>query len=211
MSRAFLVDDHPTVCYGLSQILKSLGFTDVVEAGSIVKARELILEYDCGPDDVVLLDLTLKDGDGVKVLQYLRKQGYVTPVLIHSITKIKANNLRLLKEGANGFLSKGSPLSALPDAINCIRNGGIYLEPDVTADVVHNVVTGQNGDLHNMLSARELEVLLLLGQGLTITTIANNLGLSVNTVSTYRARIVSKFKVDTILDLMRYTILNKLV
>lgn len=207
MKQLFIVDDHPAIRTGLGYLLKPAGWELVLEAGTVESAKR---DYATVPWDLCLLDLNLPDGDGLEVLQHMRRNNVTTPVLVHSMAPDREAGVRVLKAGANGFVHKGSDPAELLRAVGVLEEGQIYVSHELSSAVVGRVVKGGAAAPHDALSKREMEVMYLLGQGMTITAIALKMELNVNTVSTYRARILEKLGLDSTLQLMRYILTNKL-
>lgn len=207
MKQLFIVDDHPAIRHGLGSLLTRTGWNLALEAGSVAEAKAV---YRLVPWDLCILDLNLPDGDGLEFLRQVRQTGYLAPVLIHSMAADREVGVRVLKAGANGFVHKGSLSSELLAAVARIEDGDTYISAELGSALAGRMARGHVSALHEILSKRETEVMMLLGKGMTITAIASSIGLSANTVSTYRARILEKLKLDNTLELIRYLIVNKL-
>lgn len=175
----------------------------VAEAASAEAALEAIRREDW---DLMILDVSLPDKHGLEVLKEARLLRQNLPILIWSQYPEREFALRMIKAGAAGYLSKDCAPSELLQAIRQVTSGHRYITPTMAENIVDFVTDGQPVSPHDRLSDRELEVLRLLGQGKTVSMIADDMALSVKTISTYRARTLEKLNLHTTADLMRYAI-----
>jgi len=161
--------------------------------------------------DVLVLDIGMPKRSGLEILQELRAIQPKLPVLILSVHPEDQYAIRVLKAGAAGYLSKDSALDELVDAIRKAVGGGRY----VSASLAEKLALGLSGGLdklpHETLSDREMTVLLKMGAGMSVGEIADELALSVKTVSTYRTRILEKMGYKSNADLIRYVIEHQLL
>ncbi|MCG3143837.1 MAG: Response regulator UvrY [Gammaproteobacteria bacterium] len=206
--RIIIADDHPIVRRGVHDILiESFPKLDVVEvdtAGALF--TRLKDEF-----DLVLLDLSLPDRNGLDCLGQIKKQHPSLPVLILSMHAEEHFAVRALKSGASGYLTKDKAAEELVRAVRRIMGGGRYVSSEL-AEHLAAELTGEAAKApHEMLSDREFRVLRLIGAGRSVSEIAQELYLSVKTVSTYRTRLLSKMQLKTNADLTRYCIQNHLV
>jgi two-component system invasion response regulator UvrY len=204
--RILLVDDHPVVRHGIRQILiDGLRAVTVGEASDVPTASAR-LRTDAW--DVVVLDLTLPGASGLDLLKEIRRERPALPVLVLSMHPAAQFARRVLSAGASGYLTKDSAATDLVDAIEQIRRGRMYLgsqSPDGTRTPTEGTAP------HDKLSDREYQVLRMLGSGMTVSEIATACGLSVKTVSTYRARLLEKLEMHSNAEVMRYAIENGLM
>jgi len=209
MVRVFIVDDHAIVRRGLTQILAEtpdLKFAG--EADTAAQAVRLLRETDC---DVVLLDISLPDRNGIDLLKQLKRDYPRLPVLVLSMHKDREFALRALKGGAAGYLTKQSAPMQLVDAIRHVSAGKRYITRSM-ADEVANALAGDAEESpHDKLSDREYQTLCLIASGKTLSNIAGELLISPKTVSVYRARVLEKLKLKNNADITRYAIKNQLV
>jgi DNA-binding NarL/FixJ family response regulator len=204
--RILLVDDHPVVRHGIRQILiDGLKSVIVGEAGDVPTAWSRI-QTDVW--DVIVLDLSLPGASGLDLLKEIRRERPALPVLVLSMHPAAQFARRVLAAGASGYLTKDSAATALVDAIEQIRRGRVYVSGQLPGWAQPPVVAGAP---HDKLSDREYQVLRMLGSGFTVSEIAAACGLSVKTVSTYRARLLEKFGMHSNAELMRYAIENGLM
>ena len=206
MTRILLIDDHPIVRLGVRRIL-SEHFNPVVigEAGDAESGSAQALNEDW---DVVVLDITMPGATGLDVLKHLREQRPALPILVLSIHPANQFARRALHAGASGYLTKDSATSELVGAVEDVRRGRKYV-----SDAVKATMTGTRSKIatHETLSDREYQALRMLGSGRTVSEISEELGLSVKTVSTYRARVLQKLGMRTNAELMRYAMENALL
>lgn len=205
MPRILVVDDHPVVREGIGRVLAaSLPQVALGGAESAAAARECMrLE----PWDLVILDLTLGNDDGVQVLKWIRESHPAVPVLVVSMHAPAEFARRTVKAGAAGYISKDSPPHELLRAVNAVLSGETF----IPSDAGDEQPVDTKGLPHERLSDREYQVLRMIGQARTVSEIAAELSLSVKTVSTYRSRILDKMNLRTSAELMRYVITHRLV
>jgi two-component system, NarL family, invasion response regulator UvrY len=204
--RILLVDDHPVVRQGIRQILvDGLKAVSLGEASDVTTALTRIRSDGW---DLVVLDLTLPGASGLDLLKTIRRERPALPVLVLSMHPAAQFARRVLGAGASGYLTKDSAATELVDAIKQIRRGQLYLgskAPEWT------ITPAAGAAPHDSLSDREYQVLRMIGSGLTVSEIATTCGLSVKTVSTYRARLLEKLEMRSNAEVMRYAIENGLM
>jgi len=206
MTRILLIDDHPIVRLGVRRIL-SEHFNPVFigEAGDADSGAAQALSEEW---DVVVLDITMPGAVGLDVLKHIREQRPSLPILVLSIHPANQFARRALHAGASGYLTKESAPSELVGAIEEVKRGKRYV-----SDAVKATMGGTKSRIatHETLSDREYQALRMLGSGRTVSEISEELGLSVKTVSTYRARVLQKLGMRTNAELMRYAMENGLL
>lgn len=203
-----IVDDHAILRAGLKQVLSEAGDIEVVaEGGTASEAMQLSRSQDA---DVLLLDITLPDRSGIEALQSIKKGNPQLSVLMLSMHREDQYALRALKAGASGYLCKQSASDDLVDAVYMVAKGKKYISPAV-AEILANQVSGDSEKpLHETLSNREYETLMLIASGLSVSEIAEKLSLSVKTISMYRTRLLEKMQLKHNADITHYVIKNKL-
>lgn len=211
MTRILIVDDHMIIRRGLRQILSELpAIGDIHEAEDGPTALRLLRTTLV---DVVLLDIALGERDGLDVLKTLHGEFPRLGVIMLSVYPENQFALRAIRGGAHAYLNKGCSPDILFAAIAKVASGGLYITP-VLAELLAQNVRGSPDDEkppHEALSNREFQVLQLLAQGRSVGQIAQQLVLSANTISTYRARIFEKLGLHNPADLFSYTARHRLM
>ncbi|MHB8483502.1 MAG: response regulator, partial [Nitrospiria bacterium] len=160
---------------------------------------------------VAVLDMTMPGKAGLDLIKEIKQEQPDLPVLILSIHSEDQYAVRLLKAGASGYLTKESAPEELVQAIRKVASGGKYISPNLAERLVFDLQTGVEKPFHEILSDREYQVMCLIAQGKRVKQIADQMALSIKTVSTYRSRILEKMNMKTNAELIRYGIQNKLV
>ena len=207
--KILLADDHAMLRGGLKLML--LEAIPGVEFGEAENCQQALDAATNGAWDLVILDISMPGRGGLDVLKEIHQQCPRLPVLILSTYEERQFAMRAFRSGASGYLTKASAGSELIRAVERILAGGRYVSA-VLAEQLASVL-GDPGTavLHQRLSAREFEILRLFAVGKTVKEIAGDLSLSVNTISTYRTRILEKMKMRGNSELMRYAITNHLI
>lgn len=209
MIRVLLADDHPIVRDGLRNHLEEDGFEVVGEAADSREAYRMAMDAD---PDVLVLDLEMPGRGGLDTLRELKRLKPELAVLVLSRHDEDPYAVRSIRSGAAGYLTKQSITEELAEAIRTVAGGKRYISPSVAATLAMHLESGEEeGKPHESLSDRELQVLCLMGKGMTATEIADDLALSVKTISTYRSRILDKMMLENNAQLIRYAVENKLV
>lgn len=209
MIQVLIADDHPVVRRGLKQILAEE--PDITVVGEASDAQELLEQTRKQHCDVVVLDITMPGRGGLDALKELRDQRPKLPVLVLSIHPEDQFGLRVLKAGAAGYMNKESAPDELVKAIRKVFGGGKYLSPSLAEILAFDLEHDTKKPPHETLSDREYQVMCLLASGKTVGDVSRELSLSVKTISTYRARILEKMKMETNAELTYYAIKNRLV
>ena len=209
MTKILVVDDHAIVRQGLKQILADT--PDLVVAGEASTGQEALEKVRTGQWDVVILNISLPDRSGVTVLEQLKTQYPDLPVLMLSMHAEEQYAVRVMKAGAAGYLPKESAPDQLVSAIHKVARGGKYVSPTLMEKFVSDLGTDPKKPRHEILSAREFQVLCMIAGGKSLTEIAEDLGVSVKTISTHRTRMLKKMELKTNADLIHYAIRTGLV
>jgi two-component system invasion response regulator UvrY len=209
MIKVVVVDDHAVVREGLKRIIaENVGMIVTGEAADGHEAMRVIKSEPC---DVVLLDITMPNKNGLDVLKELHAESPRLPVLVLSMHGEDQYAIRVLRAGAAGYLTKDSAPAKLVQAIRKVVRGGKYVSPTLAERLVFDLGTDSDKAPHEVLSDREYQVLCMISSGKTVTQIAEELALSVKTISTYRVRILEKLKMKNNAEITRYAIKEGLV
>jgi len=209
MTRILIADDHQIVRAGLKNLLAEYKeFTVAGEAGSGAETVKMVRASDW---DLVLLDITMPDMNGVDTLQQIKRSKPDLPVLILSMHPEDQYAVNLLRAGANGYVCKECAPEQLIGAIRTVVAGRRYVSPALGDQLAHDLSGDTQKALHTELSEREFQVFCKLAAGQAVSEIANELFLSVKTVSTYRSRILEKMGMKTNANLTYYAIKHGLI
>jgi two-component system, NarL family, invasion response regulator UvrY len=204
MKNILIVDDHSVMREGIKQILEDeLINVTFGEAGNAAEALELISGK---PWDAVILDIELPGRSGLDALKEIRQQKPEIPVLVYSMHAEEQFAVRALRSGAWGYLSKADVSGQLVVAIRQLLSGRKYLSESVVDKMATELDVLADKPLHETLSNREFQTLLMLASGKTTTAIAEELSLGISTISTYRARILEKMGMKSNSDIIHYVI-----
>ncbi len=207
--KIIITDDHTIVREGLKQILNET--QDIKVAGEAANGQELLKILREGHYDIVLLDISMPGLNGLDALKQIKSIKPDLPVLVLSMHPAEQYAVRVLRAGASGYLTKESASDELINAIRKIVTGRKYISQTVAEKLALELNADKEKPLHETLSDREYQILVLIASGKTLTEIAGNLTLSVKTISTYRTRILKKMNMDNNAQLTYYAILNGLV
>lgn len=209
MIRILIADDHAIVRAGLKQFIASDG--DMQVTGEASGGDETIELVRNGEFDVVLLDIRMPEGSGIDTLKQLKALRPRLPVLMLSGFAEEQYALNLLRAGAAGYISKEAAPTELVKAIRTVVMGRKYVSPEL-AQILATGVTGETDKpLHAQLSQREFQIFCKLAAGESVSSIADELLISVKTVSTYRTRVLEKMNLKSNADLTYYAIKNGLI
>lgn len=198
--RILIVDDHPIVRAGLRQVLEAHGLAVCADVGNAHEVLDAVRQHH---PSLVILDLALKDANGINLARDLRLEFKDLAILILSIHEEALYAARAIQAGANGFLSKSSPPEEILSAVDTVLAGNTYLSRAAGKSARRS---GEQKDVAPRLTNRELQVLDLLGQGLAPRHIAAELNLSVSTIEVYRERLKSKLDLENAAALSRYAV-----
>ena len=204
MIRTFIIDDHPLVREGLKQILSESSEMKVADEGGY--GRDTLNKIDKNQYNVIILDTYFS---GIPVVDFIKDIKNIKPdlpVLVLNMRSEKDNGLRFLREGASGCLAKECEADELKEAIRKVSKGKNYISPSLAEKIALKIVTNGEQIQHEKLSRREFEVMLLIAGGRSLNEIAQELSLSVKTISVHRARIMKKMKMKNNVRLTCYVI-----
>jgi DNA-binding NarL/FixJ family response regulator len=201
--RVFLVDDHPLVRRGVADVIAREADLELCgEAGDVAEALQ---EVERTRPDIVVIDLSLKTGHGIDLIERIKARDPRVKMLVSSMHEETLFAERVLQAGAMGYVTKQEPPETLLGAIRQVLRGEVYLSPRMTSRLLHRLSSGSppREDPIQALSNREIEVFEMIGQGLTIQQIAGRLHLSPKTVETHREKIKQKLNFKSSAELGR--------
>lgn len=204
-----IADDHTIVRKGIKQIIMEEFIEAVIE--EVADGNEMLHKIRSEKFDIVISDISMPGRSGLESLKQVKEEFPKLPVLILSMHSEDQYAIRVLKAGASGYLTKDSAPEELVKAVKQIISTGRYISPAVADKLAENINQNSTEELHESLSDREFEVLKMIGSGKTVSEIAQILSLSVNTISTYRVRILEKTKLHSNSEVMHYVLENKLI
>jgi DNA-binding NarL/FixJ family response regulator len=209
MKKVLLVDDHNIVRQGLRNLIDLE--SDLEVTGEAASGNEAIKLARSNSYDVVVMDISMPEKNGVDTLHDLKRIAPDLPVLILSGYAEEQYALNLIRIGCKGYLSKDAEPEEIITAIRAIANGKRYIS-SILAELMTNEITQPKDKLlHETLSEREFQVFFKLASGRSVTEIGEELFISIKTVSTYRSRILEKMGLKTNADLTYYAIKNALI
>jgi DNA-binding NarL/FixJ family response regulator len=206
LPRLLIADDHTVVAQGLVRILSDrFEIVGTIADGSSVLAAVMQLA-----PDIIVLDISMPNVSGLQVLRQLKAHGIEFKAIVLTMHADPNLAVEALKAGASGFMLKESSADELLNAVSVVANGGKYLTPGLTKEIV-NVMVGAADPAEVELTSQQREVLRLLIQGQRAKEIAATLGLSMKTVQVSKSRIMQLLNVHSTAELVRYTIEHRLV
>jgi DNA-binding NarL/FixJ family response regulator len=205
--RVLIVDDHPMIRQGLRRVMDNERDLSVcAEAESVRDARAAISQ---SLPDVVIVDISLKQGDGMELVREIRAHHPQLPILVLSMHDELIYAERMLSAGANGYIMKQAASDQLLVAIRRVLDGGIYVSESVGANLIQRFATRGAGVSVNpvdRVSNREIQILHMIGKGMSTREIALSLNLSIKTVESHRLRIKRKLNLSTGTQLVQYAV-----
>jgi DNA-binding NarL/FixJ family response regulator len=207
--KILIADDHPIVRAGFKQVISDM--PDMLVADEASNGQEVLQLIGKKDYDLVLLDISMPGRSGLEILKDLKSEKPKLPVLILSIYPEEQYAIRALRAGASGYMTKASAPNELILAIRKISEGGKYISASLAEKLAYYLDGDATKPPHETLSDREYQVMLMIASGKTVTEIANELCLSVKTISTYRTHIREKMKMKNNAEMTLYALQNKLV
>lgn len=204
MIKVLIADDHTIVRFGIGKLLKE-NFCDITTEEA-KDGEEALKKARYEKFDLVILDIGMPKINGFEVLKLLKAEIPDLPVMVLSVHIEEEYALRILRSGGSAYLNKNTINEELVMAVRKVLQGGKYVSTGLAEKLAQQKISGP----HEMLSDREFQVLYLIACGKTISNIANELSLSVKTISTYRERILQKTGLKNNAELMRYALDHKL-
>ncbi|RJR20478.1 MAG: DNA-binding response regulator [Nitrospiraceae bacterium] len=203
--KVFIVDDHPIMREGISEIIsREKDLTVCCEAGNVLQALQGIAE--CRPD-IVIVDLALEKSNGLRLIENISYSYEGLPVLVYSMHDESLYAERCLKAGARGYIMKQEPSRKLLSALRTVLRGEIYVSEKLSEKLLYKFIDRKNDNLKSsieLLGNRELEVYQLVGQGMKKRDIAENLNISLKTVENHIEHIKKKMKFKDFHELLRH-------
>lgn len=206
-NRLFIVDDHPIVRKGLSQLINQE--PDLVVCGEADNAESALELLKKTKPDLAIVDISLRGIDGIELTKLIKARFTNVPVLVVSMHDESLFAERALRVGARGYIMKQEAIEKMMEAIRKVLRGELYVSERVSASIVRKFVDGKAESVSSpeeLLSDREMEVFQLIGQGFTTRQIADQLHVSVKTVESYRANIKEKLSLKNATELMKHAV-----
>lgn len=209
MIRIVIADDHTIMREGLKRIFE--GADDISVVGEAVDGSSTLARVKEGGFEVLLLDLSMPGRNGIELIRQIRQDAPKLPILVLTMYEEEQYAVRAIRAGALGYLTKESAGTQLVNAIRRVAAGRPYISMEVAEQLAMNMIAPENELPHTLLSNREFEVFTMLAAGRTITEIANQLHLSVKTISTHKTRILHKMQMNTLSEIVQYAIMHNLL
>ncbi|MDI6765382.1 MAG: response regulator transcription factor [Bacteroidota bacterium] len=209
MIKILIADDHPLIREGLKKTLKEE--TDMKVVCEAKNGSEVLDLINKNKVDVIVMDLSMPGLSGLETMKELKKQSSDLPVLILSMHPEERFAIRALKAGASGYLTKDNAPQGLAEAIRKVVRGGRYITPSLAEKLSFEIETNCKKQPHELLSDREFQIFCLIASGKSIKEISDMLFLSINTVNTYRVRILEKMNMKTNIEITHHAIRHHLI
>jgi DNA-binding NarL/FixJ family response regulator len=209
MIKVLIADDHPVFRIGLKNMIEQN--TGMIVADEASDGNEALSKALGNDFDVVLLDISMPEQDGLGVLKSIKEKKPNLPVLIISMHPKKQYAVQALKSGASGYLTKESAPQELIEAVEEVSQGRKYITQALAKVLTDFLEEGIYGQPHEILSEREYQVFIMIASGKSLADIAEELSISVSTVSTYRHRVLKKMKMKNNIELSRYALDSNLI
>lgn len=207
--KILIADDHSVVRKGLRLILTEE--YPHAQIDEVADAVDLLKKVSKETYDVIISDISMPGRSGVEIIKEVKEFAPKTPLLVLSVHAAEEYAVRAIKAGASGYLTKDSAPDELIKAVEYILRGKRYITPEISELLADAYGDNLDKPPHENLSNREFEVMKFIAAGKSISEMAESLSLSVNTISTYRARILEKMHMHTNTELIKYAIEHKLI
>ena len=207
--KILIVDDHTLIREGLKLIFAEN--PDIVVGGEADSGQEALKKVSENNYDIVLLDISLPDRNGLEILREIKNRRPDLPVIMLTMYPEEAHAIRALKAGASGYLTKKKASDELLEAVRKVSKGERCISSSLVEKLILITENGSEKLPHETLSDREYQVMCMIASGKTLSKIAEDLSLSINTISTFRQRILKKLNMRTNAELTHYAIMNQLV
>jgi DNA-binding NarL/FixJ family response regulator len=205
--RILIVDDHPIVRQGLRRLMENE--EDLSVCGEVETARDARIAIKELNPDAVIVDISLKQGDGIELVRDVRAHYATLPMLVLSMHDEAIYAERMLSAGANGYIMKQAASEQFLASLRRVLDGGIYVSEAVGSNMIQKFASGGSYTSANpidRLSNRELQILHMIGKGMSTRETANSLNLSIKTVESHRQRIKRKLNLNTGAQLVQYAV-----
>ncbi|MFO7525362.1 MAG: response regulator transcription factor [Ignavibacteriaceae bacterium] len=207
--KIIIVDDHELIREGLKKVTARESDIDVIgEASDSDGLFQLLDEHEV---DIVLLDISLPGRSGIDIITDIKVQAPNTKILILTMHPEDRFAVQALRAGASGYITKNNASKSLVGALRKINDGRKYISSNLAEQLATELEMNYEKPLHESLSTREFEVMRLIVQGKAVKDIADMLSISVNTVASYRARILEKMKMKSNAEMIRYAVEKKII
>ncbi len=207
--KILLVDDHSMIRQGLKMILtQSYPSAEIVEKSNAYDLEDELKE---NTFDIVVTDLFMSGPAVTDIIKQTREAQNKVPILVLSMSLPEKNAVRVIRSGANGYLNKDTAPNELIKAIEFVLKGKKYITPEIASLLADAYLDDVEKMPHEHLSDREYQVFQMLAKGKTVSAIANDLGVSINTISTYKGRILEKMNFQNFADIIKYAHSNNLI
>ncbi|MBT9098373.1 response regulator transcription factor [Methylovulum psychrotolerans] len=209
MIKILMADDHAIVREGLKQILADV--PDMIIAGEAASGDDVLAMLRADNWDILLLDIAMPGKNVLELIKLAKQKNPQQPILILSMYPEDQYAIRMLKSGADGYLTKESAPDQLVAAIRKVAKGGKYISATMTDKLIEELNPDQNKLPHTKLSDREYQVFLAVAKGRRTSEIAQEMTLSVKTISTFRTRLMAKMHLHSTADIICYALKHGLL
>jgi len=199
--RILIVDDHAVLREGVRRLLSTIPNVEFLEAGN---ASDALVQFRRHQPHVTVLDVNLEGSSGLELLQRLRGEQRSARIVMFTMHSEQTYALRAIRAGAMGYVSKSAPLEELLTAVKRVAEGDRYLDRNLASDLAFS--PGASDDPFSKLSNREVEILRLLGEGKSLSQIANTFGIAYKTVANSCSRLKTKLGLERTTDLIRVSL-----
>lgn len=208
--KTLIVDDHAVFRAGLIKLLEAR--PDIQVIGELDSGENLMKFLETTPVDLIILDISLPNINGIKLLEQLKKKKNKAKVIVLSMYKVAEYCRLALKHGAMGYVLKEDAFDQVANAIDAAKRGEIYISPRIQSAAVDSFLSEEaNTMLPEVLTRTERVVLQHIAEGMSNKEVAKTLDISVRTVETHRAHILRKLKIKNTAGLVQYAIKNKMI
>lgn len=209
MQRVLIVDAFPIWRDGVRAVISAgKNFDTIIETVEEAQIRSVIEKRGV---DLVILDLNIPGGDGLEILRMIKRLDWDLPVLVVSALREELYGVIALKEGAAGYLTKRCTSEELLCAVKMVAAGKKYVSEQLTQRLAKYIQSGNKVLPHERLTMREFQVMLMLGQGMSLKDVSDKLSLSYTTVATHKSRILIKMELQSVAQIVRYVTVQGLV